>query len=569
MRENRLSCARMRSAGSGGDQVEQSEAFQNKEFRIFGPPGTGKTTFVSKWIGQAAEKYGPEKIIVGSFTRAAAAELVGRKLPLKKDQVGTLHSHCYRILGGERPIAELHVKEWNEAHPALALSIDGADLDDEIEGTFNTEADRIFSQLQILRAKMIPSDLWPSQVLAFSEAWEVWKGEGDLIDFTDMIDIVRRDFWHIVPGEASIGFFDEAQDFTPLELSLVRSWASWMDFVVLAGDDDQSIYSFKGASPDALLTPLPEDQIRILAQSYRVPRLVQQYSTKWIEQIRRRQPKQYAARDFDGELRRFERGSYRNVGPLLLDAEKYLAAGKSVMFLGACSYMLDPIKQELRRIGIPFHNPFRRKRGDWNPLVAGSGTSAAMKLLNYLRPSPLYWQDKARLWTFDEFRSWASQIKAEGNFYRGAKARLEKEKGYNVPDFKESDVDVFLPAMLMQYFDDDAVAEILQYRPEWLREQAAPQFAKSLEFPLRVLNKRGVDALRDPPKVIIGTIHSVKGGEADVVYLFPDVSPDGFREWMTPGDPRDNILRQFYVGFTRARESLILCGAAGGYKVQF
>src|SRR5689334_8001563 len=83
------------------------------EFQVLGPPGTGKTTFVSNWIGQAAEKYGPERMFVASFTRAAAAELVSRDLPVPDDQVGTLHRHCFRALGSPS-IAEGHVKEWND-----------------------------------------------------------------------------------------------------------------------------------------------------------------------------------------------------------------------------------------------------------------------------------------------------------------------------------------------------------------------------------------------------------------------------------------------------------------------
>src|SRR5579862_1388839 len=52
------------------------------EYRIFGPPGTGKTTYLSKQVKNAAERFGSDSVLVTSFTRAAAAELVGRDLPL-------------------------------------------------------------------------------------------------------------------------------------------------------------------------------------------------------------------------------------------------------------------------------------------------------------------------------------------------------------------------------------------------------------------------------------------------------------------------------------------------------
>lgn len=57
----------------------------------------------------------------------------------------------------------------------------------------------------------------------------------------------------------------------------------------------------------------------------------------------------------------------------------------------------------------------------------------------------------------------------------------------------------------------------------------------------------------------MGTIHSVKGGEADVVVLFPDLSAAGMRQWVGPWEGRDAVIRCFYVGMTRARETLVIC----------
>jgi superfamily I DNA/RNA helicase len=58
---------------------------------------------------------------------------------------------------------------------------------------------------------------------------------------------------------------------------------------------------------------------------------------------------------------------------------------------------------------------------------------------------------------------------------------------------------------------------------------------------------------------VVGTVHSVKGGEADVVYLFPDLSAAGDAQYSLPGRPRDSVIRVFYVGATRARETLYIC----------
>jgi superfamily I DNA/RNA helicase len=82
-------------------------------------------------------------------------------------------------------------------------------------------------------------------------------------------------------------------------------------------------------------------------------------------------------------------------------------------------------------------------------------------------------------------------------------------------------------------------------------------------LPVRIILKRGLNRLVDRPQVIIGTIHSVKGGEADVVYLFPDLSRAADYEWQRYGtENQDAIIRQFYVAMTRARLKLVICRPA-------
>ena len=70
-------------------------------------------------------------------------------------------------------------------------------------------------------------------------------------------------------------FADEAQDLNRMQLSLVRKWGDRAEYFIVAGDDDQTIYAFTGATPEAFLDPdIPDDHKIILKQSYRVPRAV-------------------------------------------------------------------------------------------------------------------------------------------------------------------------------------------------------------------------------------------------------------------------------------------------------
>jgi superfamily I DNA/RNA helicase len=112
---------------------------------------------------------------------------------------------------------------------------------------------------------------------------------------------------------------------------------------------------------------------------------------------------------------------------------------------------------------------------------------------------------------------------------------------------------------------DEAIGAGLSGDLDWLRENLLAARQKGAAFAIRVAEAHGAETLVKTPQIITGTIHSVKGGEADVVYLFPDLSFAGMNEWIGSGTAA--VRRLFYVGMTRARESLILCQPASSRSV--
>ena len=83
---------------------------RTNEYRIIGPPGTGKTRSATLHIRRAVDRFGCNSVVATSFTRAAAIELAGRDTPLDPDRIGTLHSFCFDALG--KPlIAEANVAD--------------------------------------------------------------------------------------------------------------------------------------------------------------------------------------------------------------------------------------------------------------------------------------------------------------------------------------------------------------------------------------------------------------------------------------------------------------------------
>ena len=537
-----------------------------KEFRVFGPPGTGKTTWLVKQVRRAAEKYGGEKVLCCSFTKTAATEMVNRITPpdeeplIPDSSVGTLHAICYRALGSPT-LAETKISQWNAEHPDLGLSKKSAarvmeDGLDESDTPEEGSADALLAMYSAFRNRLIPYEEMPAQVQHFAKLWEGWKQDCDFMDFTDLLVSGSKELYY-PPNGASVAFVDEAQDMTPLQLKVVRNWEKSLRFYILVGDDDQCIFRFSGASPDALIAgDIPQENKIILKQSWRVPVSVHRLAENRINKLSVREPKEYLPTDREGAVRRLPGATVKDARPAVVDAAKQIAAGRAVMFLTACSYHLrTSIIPLLKEHGIPFWNPYRVTQGEWNPL---RGSKRDM-LAAYLEPDGPE-LGGMRFWSAQQLARWSASCAFEGLLRRGARTRIEE-----LAKHKDVDGDELID-FYTDWFEPQGLDAAMSLSTEWLEHQLKPDKAKGLAFPLSVFRRGGWDALEVKPRCIVGTIHSVKGGEADVVYLFTDISPQSYEGIQRGAEGRDAVIRQFYVGMTRAREELVVCNAATLYN---
>lgn len=524
------------------------------EYRVFGPPGTGKTTYLSNLISEARKKYGNDKIFVTSFTRAAAVEIASRDgTEIPKSMVGTLHAHCYRSLGAPA-LAEAYIEEFVKEYPQFSFKT-SVDVDNpyDIERSAGG-SQSIFEIMNLYRSTLIPVDRWPTNVHNFYKLWNSWKETNGFLDFTDLLEISLKEVKY-APGRPKVGFVDEAQDMTPLQFALVRKWAEDMEKLIIAGDDQQCLYDFLGASPDSMLDPpLPEDRIIILNQSYRLPRRILDWSEKIISKVQRRQEKEYKPRTENGKevegRVRVSRATSQDVRRLLVEVEKDLAKDKTVMVLASCSYMLIPFIQLLMKEGVAFHNPYRKKTSAWNPLSWNDNEiQAGQALLSFLQFSKSLSGDApSTLWSFLELEDWLPFVSSK-ILKHGIKTKVEKEsivEMYTVYDiFKEEVADIMV---------NGTEAE----RWQIFKNNLTKEGIKKLQYPMRIL-KHNTEQLFKKPQLIVGTIHSVKGGEADIVYVIPDLSKPQKKAWHGSRTEADALRRLFYVAGTRAREELVLC----------
>lgn len=521
------------------------------EHIVVGPPGCGKTTWVARQVEIANERYGPDKSLVVSLTRGAARAAAG-KTNLSRHRVGTLHSHCFRALGQPRVVTAGVIKAWNEQHPnwqlspGAAVSEEGGGADEPARETWG---DRLMAAYERARHLRLPL---PSAVRPFSEAWADHKIQaGDAFDFTDMIERALTEL-PLPPGQPSFLLADEAQDLSPLELALLRRWSAHVEHFALVGDPNQSIYHWRHSS-DELSRCTPTI---VLGQSYRVPRTVQAAAVAVAERAKTHLAAAYSPRDEEGACLAVDFGW--PAAERLISWLHQRPAGDEVMVLASCGYMLTPLLTVMRNLGVPFHNPYRVADGKWNPLARGTERrrTAVDRLGAMLAAADFFSGEPSAA----PPAGWQLELLSR-SLLRSAVTESASEVAGSLSQRDANPAEV-LRAM-GRMFTPAAKEALATGNVDWLASNSKTTVKRSLAYPLRVFKNRGREGLAKP-NLIVGTIHSVKGGEADHVLLAPDLSPQGWANYRQEGwDRRDGVIRTFYVGMTRARKTLTVMRANG------
>ena len=568
-----------------------------REFRVIGPPGTGKTTWLRGEIeARIDDGYDPSRIVVCSFTRAAAA-VVAERVSLPAQNVSTLHAISYRAMGTP-PIAEVGKlrKEWNDQakYPHWKIEGDVPNVDDTDTQIARAMSESIFDQYNLWRSlqqqatvetltgkptmggQAFQLGVLGEQVEGFAAAWEQFKTETFSVDFADMIQYAMTDL-DVCPGDPHVLIVDEAQDLVSTQWAVVRKWAEApeLERFIVAGDPAQVLYGFAGARIDDFLIELPESNIRQLPESFRMPERVLNFAesvlashTGGITTGRSYRPRKPRWDGDIGEVKRSE-ANYERPEPLLPMIEADINDDRDVMVLATSAYMLNQTIKMLRSAGIPFWNPYRFKAGHWNPLgQERKGTTRTLdRVLALLKvqDSKLSGQDPAAWtpWSDDEFRHTVELLKATGVFRRRG-ARKAALDGRVQPD---SDIGGYHPFTLWQdepLFTDEAIDALLAGNLKWVLDHCQPGTTRVVEYIAEVIERGGRELLGERPRVVVGTVHSVKGAEADCVYLFPEFSNAAWREVEGSAAGRDAALRVCYVAISRAFEDVVVCAPTRG-----
>lgn len=290
----------------------QEEAIRHRTgpMMVLAGPGSGKTTVITRRVSYLTGECGvnPADILVITFTRAAAAEMRERYEKLangtSRTVFGTFHSVFFRILKfAYRYSAENIVREEQQAQMIREL-IREARLEPEDEKEMVAG---ILSEISSVKGEMLDlrhyySQNCPDEVFrAMYEGYEERMRKAGLIDFDDMM-LMCRELFLQRPDILSAWqkryryiLIDEFQDINRLQYEIVRMLAKPEDNLFIVGDDDQSIYRFRGAKPEIMLgfeADYPQAKRVLLDINYRCTKEISDASLRLISRNQKRFPKQ-------------------------------------------------------------------------------------------------------------------------------------------------------------------------------------------------------------------------------------------------------------------------------------
>ena len=573
---------------------------------VLAGPGSGKTFVITHRVCHLIEKQNirPENILVVTFSKAAAVEMRERFIKLMPDKQGervtwgTFHSvyfHLLRTAYGYRGdqvitdaerydvIRELMKKNQMESEDVVGL---GTEILSEIAIVKQERMDILHYY-----AHSCPADLFRQIFVDYEKS----ISERKKIDFEDMLVMTyellsqREDIRRACENRYQYILVDEFQDINRMQYEIIQLIAGERANLTIVGDDDQSIYRFRGAKPEIMLgfaKDYPKVKKVLLDINFRSTTQIIEAAGKLIAHNKERFEKQITAARGNGrpvDVIRFK-NVYQEVKSIIDDISDYVKAGHSlddIAILYRTNLQPRLMTEMLMQYNIPFvmkdnipnlydHWIARdiksylrlsigmAKRGDLLRICNRPNRYIKREALQFsdgqIRDLFKYYEDKPYM--IERIAQLKTNLRAIQNMRPGMAVRFIR-KGIGYDEFLEE---------YAQYhgIEEDELLDILGEL-----EQSADCLETILDWfsHMEEYKEKLAQTKKQEEKIGVRlmTFHSSKGLEYKIVYMID------CNQGITPHrkakaiEDMEEERRMFYVAMTRAKDRLYVYSADSSF----
>ena len=583
---------------------QQESAVQSVEgpVLLLAVPGSGKTTVLVTRLGYMifCKGIAPERILTVTYTVAATKDMAERfACRFGAEMAGrlefrTINGICARVI---------QYCSWKSGRTAFSLLTDEkriaamlAGIYQRIEHSYPTESDlqNVRTLITFIKNRMLGEEEIRAlekdaeiQLLRIYKAYNAELREHQLMDYDDQMvyayTMLQRFPWLREHFQQQYPYIcvDEAQDTSKIQHAIIALLASRTENLFMVGDEDQSIYGFRAAYPDALLEfeqHHPGARVLLMEENFRSDASIVRAADRFIQKNTLRHEKHMQpARPQQREIREIPLASRKAQYSYLLKVAEDCTSQTAVLYRDHERAL--PLIDLLERNGVPYKmrnadigfftnrvvldicNIIRLAE---NPLNTELFMQLYYKLGTYLRKQDA--QSIADISQLEGLSVWDVALKHGGlNAYTKGKVRAIQTHMRNM--LKENaGRAVHRIVEYMGYREYMERSEIKDTKLDILRiladqEDSPRHLVDRLEKLRQVLKEKSSE--RDCP-FILSTIHASKGLEYDSVYLLDVI--DGVLPAQIPKDLKkaekaeleayEEERRLFYVGITRAKDQL-------------
>lgn len=578
---------------------EQKRAITHKDgpMLVLAGPGSGKTlviTYRTRWLIEYAG-VNPSNILVVTFTKAAAKEmkerfnrLTGQSLPVS---FGTFHSIFFSILRYAYGLTGDNILREEKKRQFLTEIIHSMDLEIDEENDFISS---VVGEISLVKGEMMNLEYYHSNSCADDIFCNIYRAYDErlrrerLLDFDDMLVFCyelfdqRPDILKIWQNKFQYILVDEFQDINKIQFAIIQMLAKPRNNLFIVGDDDQSIYQFRGAKPEIMLgfeSEYKECKKVILDINYRSSTDIVECAKRLIENNEKRFQKEIKANSPNFcpvDIRSFQTQREENLKMIEL-IRQYAKDGIPYQEM-AVIFRTNIQPGTLIRALMEYNLPFQVKDGIPNIydhwiaknlltyMEVALGSRERSKILSIInRPNRYVKRDMLKAPVIDlrdiaykmtdkpwmvqrilDFIKDLDMIKDMSPY--AAITYIRNIVGYDkylreYAEFRRINVDELF----------DVIQEIQESAKEF---DTILEFFKHIKMYGEELKRQKQEEKQEKNRIVLTTMHSAKGLEYEVVFV-PEVNEGVIPHKKAVKDAEiEEERRLFYVALTRAKKYL-------------